>query len=71
VLWTYARNSRRLIGESVPEQTIKAITWAFRPGVPLYVVVLAVAVFSPLTSVILTLVLAAFYLPSAALFDGS
>ncbi len=70
-LWTYARRNRRLIGENVPESTIRAITMAFRPGVPLYVLVLAVAIWSPLTSVILTLVLAAFYLPSAALFNRS
>jgi uncharacterized membrane protein len=69
VLWTYARRNRRLIGEDVPESTIRAITWAFRPGVPLYVLVLVVAIWSPLTSVVLTLVLAAFYLPSAALFE--
>ena len=68
VLWTYARRNRRLIGENVSEGAIRAITWAFRPGVPLYVLVLGVAIWSPLTSVILTLVLAAFYLPSAALF---
>jgi uncharacterized membrane protein len=69
VLWTYARHNRRLIGEDVPESRIRAITWAFRPGVPLYVLVLVVAIWSPLTSVVLTLVLAAFYLPSAALFE--
>jgi len=68
-LWTYARNNRRLIGENVPERTLKAITWAFRPGVPLYLLVLVLAIWSPLSSVVVTLVLAAFYLPSAALFD--
>ena len=70
-LWTYARRNRRLIGESVPEGALRAITWAFRPGVPLYVLVLGIAIWSPVTSVVLTLVLAAFYLPSAALFDRS
>ena len=40
----------------------------FAPGVPLYGLVFVLAFFSPLTAVILTLLLAAFYLPSATLF---
>ena len=36
--------------------------------VPMYAGILVVAVFSPLASAILTLAVAAFYLPSAALF---
>jgi hypothetical protein len=35
----------------------------------MYGIVLIVAFFSPLAAVILTLAIAAFYLPSAALFD--
>src|SRR5436190_7149789 len=66
--WRYASRGRRLIGESVPDSTIRAITRAFNPGVPMYAGILVVAVFSPLASVILTLAVAAFYLPSAALF---
>jgi hypothetical protein len=37
--------------------------------VPAYAIVLAVAFVSPLASVIITLGLAAFYLPSAALWE--
>jgi hypothetical protein len=37
--------------------------------VPLYGAVFVLAFFSPLASVILTFAIAAFYLPSAALFD--
>jgi hypothetical protein len=48
---------------------VKAITQAFNPGVPIYAVTLLVAVFSPLASVFLTFAIAAFYLPSAALFE--
>ena len=67
--WRYASKNRRLIGEDVPESRIRAISRAFNPGPPIYGVTLLVAVFSPLASVFLTLALAAFYLPSAALFE--
>ena len=67
--WRYGSTGRRLISESVPDATVRAITRAFNPGVPMYGLVFLVAVFSPLASVILTFVIAAFYLPSAALFS--
>jgi TMEM175 potassium channel family protein len=69
VWWRYASRGRRLIAENVPESRVKAITQAFNPGVPIYAIALLVAVFSPLASVFLTLAIAAFYLPSAALFE--
>ena len=53
---------------SVPDSTVRAISRAFNPGVPMYGIVLLVAVFSPLASVFLTFAIAAFYLPSGALF---
>lgn len=68
VWWRYASSGRRLIREDVPESTVRAISRAFNPGVPMYVFVLLVAVVSPLASVALTFAIAAFYLPSAALF---
>jgi uncharacterized membrane protein len=67
--WRYARGNRRLIREDVRDSALVAVDRAFDPGVPAYAITFAVAVFSPLASVILTLVLAAFYLPSAALFE--
>jgi uncharacterized membrane protein len=67
--WRYASTGRRLIGESVPDARVDAITRAFNPGIPIYGIALLVAVFSPLASVLLTLAIAAFYLPSAALFE--
>jgi uncharacterized membrane protein len=67
--WRYASKNRRLIGETVPDSTIRAITRAFNPGVPIYGVTLLVAVFSPIASVFLTFAIAAFYLPSGALFE--
>ena len=66
--WRYAATGRRLIAENVPDSTVRAITRAFNPGVPMYVLAFVVAIFSPLASVLLTLAIAAFYLPSAALF---
>jgi uncharacterized membrane protein len=69
VWWRYASSGRRLIGEQIPDSTVRAISRAFDPGVPMYVVVFALAFFSPLASVALTFAIAAFYLPSAALFD--
>jgi uncharacterized membrane protein len=66
--WRYASSGRRLIGDSVPDSTVRAISRAFNPGVPMYVFVLLIAIVSPLASVALTFAIAAFYLPSAALF---
>ena len=69
--WRYASGNRRLIADGVPDASVRAISRAFAPGVPMYTAVLLVAVVSPLTSVILTFLVAAFYLPSAALFSRS
>ena len=71
VWWRYASGGRRLIAEGVPDSALRAISRAFDPGVPLYGITFAVAFFSPLASVALTFAIAAFYLPSAALFDRS
>jgi uncharacterized membrane protein len=68
-LWRYARHDRRLIRDDVPDSRIRAISRAFDPGVPIYVITLLVAIVSPLASVFLTFAIAAFYLPSAALFE--
>jgi uncharacterized membrane protein len=66
--WRYASGGRRLIRDSVPDSTLRAISRAFNPGVPMYTAVLLIALVSPLASVGLTFAIAAFYLPSAALF---
>jgi len=71
VWWRYASGRRRLIREDVPESAVRAISRAFDPGVPLYALTFLVAFWSPLASVALTFAIAAFYLPSAALFDRS
>ena len=69
--WRYASGGRRLIAEGVPDSALHAVSRAFNPGVPMYGAVFIIAFFSPLGSVLLTFAIAAFYLPSAALFDRS
>jgi uncharacterized membrane protein len=66
--WRYASKGRRLIAPDVPDSVVRSISRAFNPGVPLYAGALVVATFSPLASVLVTFAIAAFYLPSAALF---
>jgi uncharacterized membrane protein len=68
--WRYARNGRRLIAPTVSEGELRAIDRGFAPGPPLYALVFVLAFFTPFTAVIITLLLAAFYLPSATLFSG-
>jgi len=67
--WRYARNDRRLIADETPDSALRAVDRAYLPGVPMYGTVFVVAFFSPLAAVLITFAIAAFYLPSAALFD--
>jgi uncharacterized membrane protein len=69
VWWQYARRGRRLVAEETPESALRAVDRAYLPGIPMYGAVFVLAFFSPLAAVILTFAIAAFYLPSAALFD--
>jgi uncharacterized membrane protein len=69
VWWQYARRNRRLIGDGVSDAALRAVDRAYAPGIVLYGIVLVLAFFSPLAAVFLTFAIAAFYLPSAALFD--
>ena len=69
VWWQYARRGRRLIAEGVPDSALRSVDLAYAPGVPMYLVTLVLAFFSPLACLLLTFAIAAFYLPSAALFD--
>jgi uncharacterized membrane protein len=69
VWWQYARRGRRLIRENVSDAALRAVDRAYMPGVLLYGIVFVTAFFSPLSAVLLTFAIAAFYLPSAALFD--
>jgi uncharacterized membrane protein len=67
--WQYARRNRRLIADETPDAALRAVDRAYWPGVPMYAAVFVVAFFSPLAAVVVTFAIAAFYLPSAALFD--
>ena len=67
--WQYARRNRRLIADETPDSALRAVDRAYLPGVPMYATVFVVAFFSPLAAVLITFAIAAFYLPSAALFD--
>jgi TMEM175 potassium channel family protein len=69
VWWQYARRNRRLIADETPDAALRAVDRAYAPGVPMYGIVFVVAFFSPIAAVLLTFAIAAFYLPSAALFD--
>jgi uncharacterized membrane protein len=67
--WQYARRNRRLIAENVPDSTLRGVDRAYLPGLAMYGTVFALAFFNSLAAVLLTFAIAAFYLPSAALFD--
>jgi uncharacterized membrane protein len=69
IWWRYARDDRRLIADDTPDSALRAVDRAYLPGVPMYGTVFVVAFFSPLAAVLITFAIAAFYLPSAALFD--
>jgi uncharacterized membrane protein len=69
VWWQYARRGRRLIAEGVSDDELRAVDRAYAPGVLVYMVALVVTFASPLAAVLITFGIAAFYLPSAALFD--
>jgi uncharacterized membrane protein len=69
VWWQYARRNRRLIGAGVSDAALRAVDRAYAPGIFMYGGVFVLAFFSPLAAVVLTFAIAAFYLPSAALFD--
>jgi len=67
--WQYARRGRRLIADGVSDAALRAVDRAYAPGIAMYGIVLVLAFFSPLAAVALTFAIAAFYLPSSALFD--
>jgi len=69
IWWGYARRDRRLIADGTSESALRAVDRAYLPGVFMYGTVFVVAFFSPLAAVLITFAIAAFYLPSAALFD--
>ena len=58
-----------IVAEQTPDSALRAVDRAYLPGIAMYGAVFVLAFFSPLASVVLTFAIAAFYLPSAALFD--
>jgi uncharacterized membrane protein len=69
VWWQYARRGRRLIAETTSDSALRAVDRAYLPGVPMYGTVFLIAFLSPLAAIVITFAIAAFYLPSATLFD--
>jgi TMEM175 potassium channel family protein len=69
IWWRYARGNRRLIRDDVTDKSLRAVDRAFAPGVIAYAIVVGLVFVSPLAALFVTLALAVFYLPSAALFD--
>ena len=70
VWWRYASNGRRLIGEDRARLGACVRSTARSPRASrCTAIAFLVAIWSPLASVALTFAIAAFYLPSAALFD--
>jgi uncharacterized membrane protein len=67
--WQYARRNRRLIADNADDSALQAVDRAYIGGVPAYGAAFVIGFFSPLAAVALTFAIAAFYLPSAALFD--
>jgi uncharacterized membrane protein len=63
-LWFYASAGRRLIAAGAPQERVDEISRSFAPGSFLYAGATGLAFASPVASVLVTLALAAFYIPS-------
>ncbi|MDQ3692265.1 MAG: TMEM175 family protein [Chloroflexota bacterium] len=62
LLWWYPSRDRRLIEPNAPQKTLDTITHRYRLGPPIYIVSTLLALFSPILSVAIYLVLAIVYL---------
>ena len=68
LLWRYAAHDNRLFTEKTDRQLATSITRQYSFGIPLYGGAFLVAVFSPLLSIVLSIVLAVFFaLPSKSI----
>jgi uncharacterized membrane protein len=65
--WFYALRRRLIAGDADP-QTVRGISRAFLPGPPTYVVVTAIALWSPHTALALFAALAVFYVFESSVF---
>ena len=64
LLWFYAAVGRRLIAPAAPQERVDEISRSFAPGSFLYAGATGLAFASPVASVLVTLGLAVFYVPS-------
>ncbi len=67
-LWRYASRGRRLLREDADPKTVSGITRSYAPGPWIYLGATLVALASPVISVGLFIVIAAFYVVDSALF---
>ena len=67
--WLYASHNKRLLDEAISPAKVRKLTHNYLPGPIFYFIAFVLSFVVPLASVILTLVIAVFYLPSAALFE--
>jgi uncharacterized membrane protein len=63
-LWLYVARGRRLIAADAPQERVDEITRSFAPGAFLYGGATLLAFASPIASILVTLALAVFYIPS-------
>jgi len=64
LLWWYPTRDHHLIDPDIPRETTRTITRRFTIGAPVYVVAFFVALVSPLASLIICLLVAAYYVLS-------
>jgi uncharacterized membrane protein len=69
-IWLYASRGRRLLRSDADERVVKGITRTYLPGPWIYLTATLIAFASPAASLILYLVIAAFYVFESSLFGG-
>ncbi len=68
VLWRYAARNRHLMAKDVDEHSVRGVSRQYALGPLYYIAAGAVALFSPLTSVVIDLLLAIFFALPARIF---
>jgi uncharacterized membrane protein len=67
-VWLTASYRRRLIAPSAPQKQVDAVSRSFHPGSFLYASATGLAFASPVVTIVISLVLAVFYIPSEWFF---
>ena len=70
VIWFYASIGRRLLRDDADPRVVKGITRSYLPGPWIYLTATLIAFASPTASLVIYLVLAAFYVLESSLFGG-